>query len=369
MPLYTLSNDSITPLPTTNFSAEQIYERDDLQRLLRDQIEVLFPDEAMLVLAEEFGDWEDSRRRVDLLCLDSDANLVVVELKRTERGGHMELQALRYAAMVSTMTFEQAVQAHSQYLLQRELAEEDVEHQARQAILQFLGWEESQEDGFADNVRIVLAAQDFHRELTTTVMWLLERDIDIRCLRLIPYKLGNGEIVLNVDQVIPLPEAAEYQIRVSQKRQSERAERKRQGYLKIDLSLGDQNWTRLTKQAAMLNVVQFLAAAGISPLQIAEAIPWRKREGILLNKEGLLDSDEFCAAAEGWVEGTRMRFHAKRWFCEDEQLFHHEGQTWALRKSWGKFTPKALGNLVQLALDAGIPEADSMEFRINHCCY
>jgi hypothetical protein len=365
MPLYSLTSESITPLPPTNFSAEQIYERDDLQRLLRDQIEVLFPDEAMLVLAEEFGDWDDSRRRVDLLCLDSDANLVVVELKRTESGGHMELQALRYAAMVSTMTFEQAAQAHAQYLQQRDLAEEDVEHQARQAILQFLGWDESQEDGFADNVRIVLASQNFHRELTTTVMWLLEREIDIRCLRLIPYKLANGEIVLNVDQVIPLPEAAEYQIRVSQKRQRERAERKRQGHIKIDLTLGDQSWDRLTKRAAMLHMVQFLVASGINPIQIADAIPWRKREGFLMNKEGLLDANEFCSAAEGTVEGTRMRFHPKKWFCEEDQLIHHEGQTWSLRKYWGKFTPKALGNLIQLAKDAAIPEADSMEFRIH----
>ena len=365
MPLYTLSNNSIAPLPPTNFSAEQIYERGDLQRLLRDQIEVLFPDEAVLVLAEEFGDWDDSRRRVDLLCLDSDANLVVVELKRTESGGHMELQALRYAAMVSTMTFEQAVQAHAQYLMQRELAEDDVEHQARQAILQFLGWEESQEDGFADNVRIVLASQNFHRELTTTVMWLLERDVDIRCLRLIPYKLENGQIVLNVDQVIPLPEAAEYQIRVSQKRQQERAERKRQGHVKFDLTLGEESWTRLTKRAAVFNTVQFLVAAGISPLQIAEVIPWRRREKFLMCKDGLLDSEEFCAAAAGYVDGTRMRFDPKKWFCEDDQLIHHDNQTWSLRKYWGKFTPKALGNLIQLAKDSKIAGSESMEFRVH----
>ena len=38
----------------------------------------------------------------------SDANLVVVELKRTEDGGLMDLQALRYAAMISAMPFERA---------------------------------------------------------------------------------------------------------------------------------------------------------------------------------------------------------------------------------------------------------------------
>jgi RecB family endonuclease NucS len=44
-------------------------------------------------MAEEFSDWQDRSRRIDLLCLDTDANLVVVELKRTNDAGHMELQA------------------------------------------------------------------------------------------------------------------------------------------------------------------------------------------------------------------------------------------------------------------------------------
>jgi hypothetical protein len=51
--------------------------------LLRSNVEVVSPD--TLVVAEEFGDWEDSRRRIDLLGIDSDANLVVIELKPAER--------------------------------------------------------------------------------------------------------------------------------------------------------------------------------------------------------------------------------------------------------------------------------------------
>lgn len=65
-----------------------------------------------VVVSEEFGDWQDSRRRIDLLAIDQEANLVVIELKRTEDGGHMELQAIRYAAMVSTLTFEQVVRVY-----------------------------------------------------------------------------------------------------------------------------------------------------------------------------------------------------------------------------------------------------------------
>ena len=85
MPLFNINDDSICAIEPTSFQAEGIQERADLQRLLRASISVL--DDSLMVIAEEFGNWEDSRRRIDLLCIDQDANLVVVEIKRTEDGG------------------------------------------------------------------------------------------------------------------------------------------------------------------------------------------------------------------------------------------------------------------------------------------
>jgi hypothetical protein len=70
-------------------------EKQDLQRWLLAAPEAL--GESLFILSEEFGNWEDSKRRIDLLALDEDANLVVIELKRTDDGGHMDLQAIRYA--------------------------------------------------------------------------------------------------------------------------------------------------------------------------------------------------------------------------------------------------------------------------------
>ena len=151
MPIFEIGNKSIKRLETTSFGAAGLLERSDLQRLLRDQIDVVAPD--VLVIAEEFGEWTDSRRRIDLLGIDKDANLVVLELKRTEDGGHMELQAIRYAAMVSTLTAERAVEIFGNYLTARDQADDP-----EQTLLDFLEWDELDEERFGQDVRIVLVA-------------------------------------------------------------------------------------------------------------------------------------------------------------------------------------------------------------------
>lgn len=217
MPIYEITPSAIRRLSETTFGAAGVRERADLQRLLRSNVEVISPD--TLVVAEEFGEWEDSRRRIDLLGIDRDANLVVIELKRTEDGGLMELQAIRYAAMVSTLTFEKVVEVFAAYL-RRAGKEAD----ARATILEFLGWEGPDEDLFAQDVRIVLASAEFSKELTTAVIWLNEHGLDIRCVRMQPYDDG-GRLLVDVQQVIPLPEAAAYQVQVREKEQRSRQER------------------------------------------------------------------------------------------------------------------------------------------------
>jgi hypothetical protein len=217
MALYEVTSEHLGKIGQTTFDQVGLRERTDLQRLLKKQIDVILPD--TLVIAEEFGEWEESKRRIDLLALDKDANIVVIELKRTEDGGHMDLQAIRYAAMVSTMTFERAVDIYSRYLTQN-----GINADARSSILEFLGRAESDEDSFAQDVRIVLVSANFSKELTTAVMWLNKRDLDIRCIRLTPYH-DNGRVLIDVQQVIPLPEAAEYQIQIREKEQKERKEK------------------------------------------------------------------------------------------------------------------------------------------------
>jgi hypothetical protein len=204
MSLFRITPEKLEPVKPTTFAAESLLERQDVQRLLREDISPLGCD--LMVIAEEYGEWEDSKRRIDLLCLGKDASLVVVEIKRTVDGGHMELQAIRYAAMVSSMTLEQVVEAYAK-------ANGSSQEAARNEIHCFLQSESEDEAELTGKVRIVLVSANFSTELTTSVLWLNQQDLDIICIRLRPYKMGD-EILVDATQIIPLPETADYEVKL-----------------------------------------------------------------------------------------------------------------------------------------------------------
>ncbi len=217
MALYEMTTNGMKTIPLSTFKKKRIKERADLQQILKKEINVLSSD--ILVVAEEFGDWDDSNRRIDLLAIDTDANLVVIELKRTNDGGHMELQAIRYAAMVSAMTFAQICNTYDRYLKGNG---ENID--AEEKLLEFLGWSEPDEEKFGKDVRIILASADFSKEVTTAVIWLNERGLDIRCFRLLPHDM-EGRTIIDIQQIIPLPEAESYQVKVREKSQAARTSR------------------------------------------------------------------------------------------------------------------------------------------------
>ncbi len=324
--------DQIRSLHKTTFEELGIYERSDIQRLVRNQIEILSED--LLVIAEEFASWDNSKRSIDLLCIDKQANLVVVELKRTEDGGHMELQAIRYSAMISAMTFDQAVDAHHSFLQRIDSTEN-----AEQRILDFLGWNEPDESPFAQDVRIVLASADFSKELTSTVLWLNDKGVDIRCVKMEPYR-DEEKIYLDMQQVIPLPEAAEFQIQVRRKKQKEQAKKE-----KFTLTVeGGEILTGLGKGKLMLEIVKALIAKKISPEDIQQRLKGTK-SSLFTDFEGNLSGSDFeTELKKADRPGTRSK--VTRCFCEEEELFRIENEdqtyrTYALTKDWAKETTSA----------------------------
>lgn len=332
MPIYEFNESGLKRLHKTTFADHGVHERQDIQRLLRDQIEII--SEKTLVIAEEFGDWDVSRRRIDLLCIDKSANLVVVELKRTEDGGHMELQALRYSAMVSIMTFDQVVDAHKAYLVGIGSSDD-----AERRILDFLGWEEPDEDAFAQDVRIVLASAEFSKELTSAVLWLNDKGVDIRCVKLEPYFDGQ-KLFLDVQQVIPLPETEQFQVQVRQKKQKEQQARtSSRDYSKFTLNICGREYLHLNKRKLMHQLVRELIDKGINPMSIMSVITWKGK--LFISYQGQLNEDEFVERIAGENDGEVVSI-LKRYFCKRDELFVVDGATYALTNQWGKSAIKAV---------------------------
>jgi hypothetical protein len=329
MPIYEFGQHGISRVEETSFSLSGLHERRDLQRLLRDHVEVIAP--GTLVISEEFGEWDDSRRRIDLLGIDKDANLVVIELKRTEDGGHMELQSIRYAAMVSTMTFDQAADVFGRYLAKAGKEDED----PRATILDFLGWEEPDDDQFAQDVRIVLASAEFSRELTTSVLWLIEHDVDIRCVRLKPYILER-RILVDVQQIIPLPEAAEYQVQVREKARKERRSRTSGAdFTRFDIHIDGERHSSMWKRTAIFLICKHLCEKRINPDDVAALFDWRADHRIWYVVEGEVDASEFERRALDKVASGGSAFNRRRWFCDDGELVYAGGKTYAFSNQWG----------------------------------
>jgi hypothetical protein len=327
MPLYRYSTSKIEPLVRTTLAAEHIRERDDLQRLLIERMSIISDD--LLVIAEEYNLFKDSRRRIDILAIDRTGTLVVMELKRTEDGGHMELQALRYAAMVSTVTLDHLVQtlADSRNIPVTE---------ARDTIL---NWLDEPIEELPNHVRIVLVAADFSTEITSTVLWLNENySTDISCFRLVAYRLDK-DVLLDVQQIIPLPEAKDFQIQQRQKGAAVTAGISAgRDFTRYNLQLTGLIFPNLSKQAAVKLALQKLWGAGV-PLEELQSVT---QPGRWLAVQPSPNES---------VEAAFIREHPARtpshlWFDLD---IIEDGITWVTPRFGGTSTEAMLDGLAKVA--------------------
>ncbi len=312
MAIFKFDNNNFEKVERTQFFYEGILERKHIQNALKKQISVIADD--ILIISEEFSEWSDSNRRIDLLGIDKNGNIVVIELKRTETGEHMDLQAIRYASMVSTLTLSRATEIYSKYLqsIESDLIAED-------ELINFLGEEI---ENFASDVRIVLVSSDFSKELTTSVMWLNEKNLDIRCYRLIPYKLDE-EILIDVQQIIPLPEAESYQVKIKEQKEAQREVRR-----------GTRDTTKysfngevgLGKRGVVLSIWKKYMAdnPNLSYEKLTQDFPSDIRNKLFVELEQALEQQK------------RDSNNLTRYFIEEDEVLKIGDKTYTISNQWGK---------------------------------
>lgn len=342
MPLFEVTDRGLRARPPADFVEMGFTERGDLQRILRDDVTPLGDD--LLVIAEEFGDWEDARRRIDLLAIDRSGRLVVIELKRTETGGHMDLQAIRYAAMVSAMDADDVVATYARHL---GAPGTGGVVDAFLKLQEFLDPGEDDELTISSEVRIILAGRDFGREITTTVLWLNGFEgMDVRCVRVVPYEI-EGRVLLDVEQVLPLPEAADYQVQIRRKEAArERVSRDARDFTRFHVVVDGHELPDQNKRNSMRSMVESLAARGVPIAAIHTKIPKKMKvlEGI--HRKGDDVREALAAAFAG------IGLH--RWFTDSPFVDEAAGKTYVLSNQWGIKTEERLQDLVDAFPEATV---------------
>jgi len=211
--MFIISENKAVALTPQTFAELGLRERDHIQEWIADNPSLLGEDEELLIIQKEFAGWDETKERLDLLALDRNGKLVVIENKRDDSGADVTWQALKYASYCSTLTADGIEQIFQEYL---DLGDGK---KAADVLRDFFKTDDFTSILEQDDQRIILVAANFRKEVTSTVMWLFNRGIDIKCIKITPYKHG-GDILIYPEQIMPLDDADEYQIKLAENRQA-----------------------------------------------------------------------------------------------------------------------------------------------------
>ncbi|WLT06856.1 DUF4268 domain-containing protein [Gilliamella apis] len=233
----------ISPVNVKCFSELGFTERKHLQEWLTYQSDAL--GEELLIIQKEFDGFDDTRERLDLLALDKDGNLVIIENKLDDSGRDVVWQVIKYASYCASLTKRQIVDIYQQYLNKTLFYTETARQEkpllnAADRICEFLEILDLDEAklNLGNSQRLMLVAANFRKEVTSTALWLLGQGINIQCFKVTPYAL-NEQLFLEIDQIIPTPEAKELMIGISAK---EAEEKNTEVVLKNRHSIRRQYW-------------------------------------------------------------------------------------------------------------------------------
>lgn len=191
-----INNKRLIELNLTGFSDLGLKERFDIQEWIEKSPAIL--GEELLVIGKEVV--LSSGKRLDLLCVDKAAALVIVELKRDDSGVSVEWQAIKYASYCSSFLPEEIFRQYARYL-------DKPEADAAKAIEEFI---DGDMESLNSKQRIILASKEFNCEVISAVLWLREFGVDIQCTRLAPYRDADGGLFIKPETIIPLREAKDY---------------------------------------------------------------------------------------------------------------------------------------------------------------
>lgn len=228
--------NQIQKIKQCSFSELGFRERDHLQEWIAKEPSVL--GEELLIIQKEFSGFSDTQERLDLLALDKDGSLVIIENKLDDSGRDVTWQAMKYASYCSSLSKENIRKIYQEYLDQYSSGTK-----AEDSLSDF--FDGADYEGLTLNKgitqRIILIAAKFRKEVTSTVLWLMNFKIRLQCFRATPYSMGD-QLFLNIEQIIPTPDAEDYMIGMAEKAQEDISSQTESNQLQI---IRKEFWSKL----------------------------------------------------------------------------------------------------------------------------
>lgn len=210
------TNNRIKGLHKIKFSERGIKERQHLQEWLANEPKV-FGGEDLLIIQKEFSGFSETNERLDLLALDKNGNVVVIENKLDDTGKNVTWQALKYASYCATLTKENIKDIFQDYLNKQGSVQK-----AEEILADFydLEYDEMFHLNQGKTQRLIFVANEFRKEVTSTVFWLLNYKVKIQCFKVTPFALED-QLFLTMEQIIPQKDSEDYIIKMADKTQEE----------------------------------------------------------------------------------------------------------------------------------------------------
>ena len=213
MYLINKTENRITKLTQKTFSELKFREREHLQEWIANNPNSL--GEELLIIQKEFSGFNDTNERLDLLALDKYGNLVIIENKLDDSGKDVTWQTIKYASYCSSLTKLEIIKIYQEYLGSNDNAEE--------RISEFFDAKEIGEiflNQGLNSQRLIMIASNFRKEVTSSVLWLMNFKMRIQCFQVTPFAL-NDQLFLNVEQILPTKSTEDFAIGIATKAQQE----------------------------------------------------------------------------------------------------------------------------------------------------
>ncbi len=190
------------------FSELNLSERQNLQEWIAAEPSSLGED--LLIIQKEFDGFADTKERLDLLALDKQGCLVIIENKLDDSGRDVTWQAIKYASYCSSLSKTEIIQIFQKYL--------GTSGNAEELISEFIDKPIEEIELNPDNSqRIFFVAANFRKEVTSSVLWLMNFNLRIKCFKVTPYQFGD-RIFIDFDQLIPIKDTEDYTIKMATKK-------------------------------------------------------------------------------------------------------------------------------------------------------